>query len=168
MHVRFRGRRTVLYATVASSAVLLLTGSLPSCSGSKDSGARFAHPPVQQSPSLPPNTCRFAGTIITVLPPESGRDDGPCSKVPCTADVRVDSILGYGSSFPYPLAAGTVVRIRFAYTLTPSATQFPETEDLPSPLIAGDAFRGTMEGTEGLAKGTGSPMAFTVRTYQKK
>ncbi len=168
MNVRFRGRRTVLCAALASTAVLLLTGFLPSCSGSKDSGARSLNLPVQQSPSLPPNTCRFAGTVMTVLPPDSGRGDGPCSKVSCTADVRVDSILGYGSAFPYPLAAGTVVRLRFTYTLTPSTTLFPGTHDLPSPLVAGDAFRGMMEGAEGLAKGSGSPMAFTVSTYQKK
>jgi len=166
-----RGRRTVLCATLASIAVILLAGCLSSCCGSKDTATRFPNQPVQQSPSLPPNACRFAGTIISVLPPESGRDDGPCSKVPCTAQVRVDTILGYGSSFPYPVAAGTVVTIRFAYTLTPSASLFPGRKDLPSSLIAGDAFHGVMEGTEGtegLAQAPGSPRTFTVSTYQKK
>jgi len=166
--VRSRGRRTVLFATLASSSILVLTGSLPSCSGSKDSSVKSINSPAQQTLSLPPNTCRFAGTIVAVLPPDSAEGGGPCSKAPCTADVRIDSVLGYGSAFPYPLAAGTVVRMRFAYTLTPSTTLFPGVQALPSPLVAGDALNGVLEGMEGLAKGPGSPMSFTVSTYQKK
>ena len=84
------------------------------------------------------------------------------------ADVRVDSVLGYGSSFPYPLAAGAVVRIRFSYTLAPSAAMFPDARDLPSSLSAGDAFRGVMESAEGLSKGTASAMTFSISKYQKK
>ena len=42
---------------------------------------------------------------------------GPCSKPPCRATVLVDSVLGYGSSFGAPLAAGRSIRAEFTFTL---------------------------------------------------
>ena len=160
--------RTVLVACSAVTSFFLLAGFLPSCGPSKDSTSKTVTLPKPQSPSLPPNACRIAGTITAVLPADSVAGNAPCGKVPCEADVRVDSILGYGSSFPYPLAAGTIVRMRFAYTLAPTAAMFPGTPDLPQGLKSGDAFRGVMEAGEGLAQKAGSTPKYSISTYQKK
>jgi hypothetical protein len=150
------------------TSLLLLAGFVPSCSASKDTTAKTVTLTVPQSPSLPPNACRIVGTIMTVLAPAASTEPGPCGKVPCQADVRVDSILGYGSSFPYPLAAGAIVRMRFSYTLAPTTAMFPGTADLPKAMTAGDAFSGVMEGGEGLAPKAGSVTIYTISMYQKK
>ena len=160
--------RTVLVACTALLAIFLLAGFLPSCGPSKESTAKTVTLPTPKSPSLPPNACRIAGTITAVHPADSAGEHGPCGKVPCEADVRVDSILGYGSSFPYPLAAGTVVRMRFAYTLAPTAAMFPGTPELPQALKLGDAFHGVMESGEGLAPKGASAPKYSISTYQKK
>lgn len=111
---------------------------LCSCSSARDENKKENSTGDREFVSLPgapipPNTCRLIGTIVAVdstLQPAKAGD--PCSKVPCVATIRVDSLIGYGPAFARPLVSGDQIRARFAFTLRPSREQFPEmTESYP-------------------------------------
>lgn len=122
---------------------------------------------VPLSLPMPPGTCRVAATVLGVVPPDPG-EAGPCSTIPCSAMVRIDSVLGYGPAFPEPLSAGKVISVRFRYTLSPSKELFPSISILPLPLGKGDAFVAVLEGTDAPAPGGHSVTAFGVTTYEKR
>ena len=154
---------------------LMLTGLAAallcsSCSPAKDPATgRRESPPVPPSPSLtqapiPPNACRVRATILAIdssVSSDSSTD--PCSRYPCRATVRIDEVLGYGSAFSTPLAAGGTLPVRFTLTLAPSAVVFPEMNPGLPGLTAGDSFAADIEGG-GPAIG-GAARLFTVRTY---
>ncbi|HEX9006618.1 MAG TPA: hypothetical protein VF889_04955 [Bacteroidota bacterium] len=79
--------------------------------------------PGDRTPAVAPDRCRL---VITVLSIDSVREAaGPCSRVPCTAVVRIDSILAYGFAFPPVLRAGQTVPARFVFTTQRSDLWFP-------------------------------------------
>jgi hypothetical protein len=90
---------------------------------------------------LPPNTCRIVGTLLTV---DTVRLDssGPCARIPCYAWIHIDSVVGYGSSFPRPLAEGETVEAKFP--AQPQAMQGGE--GAPAP---GTTFMADVETNEG-------------------
>ncbi len=98
-----------------------------------------------QSNKIPPGQCRIAGTIISVdstLDKYSSKD--PCSIHPCKAVVRVDSIIGYGSSFP-PLKQGSSIKMYFYFTLGPTTKDlFPNLNSFYPGLNTGDSFTGNI------------------------
>jgi len=81
---------------------------------------------IQNDVRIPPGKCRFIGTIEEIHDNQlSDNKDDPCSKVPCLATVRIDSVLGYGQGVLRPLAKGERIQVQFKFTLQPSATYFP-------------------------------------------
>ena len=75
---------------------------------------------------IPPDHCRVVATVIRIEPiVEETNDKNPCSRFPCRAIVRIDSLVGYGSAFPYPLAPGQQIPVTFALTLGPTKETFP-------------------------------------------
>lgn len=123
-------------------------------------------PAAQTGPPLPPSICRIVGTVVSVdsvLMPASSGD--PCSKAPCGALVRVDSVLGYGAAFPQPLTPGETVHIRFTFALGPTATFLPSVSPAFPGLTIGARFKADMEGiAEPVGPSGGS--AFVVGTYE--
>ncbi len=74
-------------------------------------------------PTVAPDRCRLVCTVLTI---DTLRDaTGPCSMVPCTAVVRIDSILTYGFAFPPVLRVGQTISARFVFTTQQSDRWFP-------------------------------------------
>src|SRR5512135_1891816 len=92
--------------------VLCLEACLEGCTASGSLPAekqpeRRPAPPGQGTPAVAPDRCRLVCTVLSI---DSVRETaGPCSKVPCTAVVRIDSILAYGFAFPPVLRVGQAV-----------------------------------------------------------
>lgn len=107
--------------------VLLMLVFIISCSTVKESGKNNN----DNAKMVSPGYCRIKGTIVKI---DSTLEHGnsPCSKVPCSAVVRVDSILGYGAGFG-TIKIGSNINLRFAFTLGPTTKElFPNlTERLP-------------------------------------
>jgi hypothetical protein len=99
--------------------------------------------------AIPPNHCRLIGTVLKVHEVESAlNSDDPCSRFPCTATVRVDSIVGYGSAFGGALGIGQEIEVQFLYTLAPSEEAYPsESFSLPG-LGDGDRFGADLRGAQ--------------------
>ena len=168
---------TARIAAVVACALLLWLGL--GCSSSQqesDAGAtkptgNVLHPPEpgESAQSVPPGHCRFFATVVSIdsLPavPESA---GPCSKAPCTATVRVDSVVAYGSAFPRPLAKGQLLHIRFIYTLNPSQLLFPGMKPGLPGLTSGDRFKADLEGTNTPVSAQDNGIAYTIRQYDKQ
>jgi|ERR1041385_1327776 hypothetical protein len=102
--------------------------------------------------TIAPGHCRIIGTIVKVDSTLLSTDrSNPCAKAPCVASIRVDSILGYGSSFPKPLSVGSVITVKFAFTLAPT------TPDL-FPNMA-ESYPGLQVNSQFLADVTSQPMS---------
>ncbi len=81
--------------------------------------------PSDPGPGLSPDHCRIIATVVSIENLLSGHPGDPCSKAACTAAIRVDEILGYGSGFNKPLSKGSEIRVRFLYTLASTKELFP-------------------------------------------
>jgi hypothetical protein len=128
----------------------------------KESGHSDARP-AEPGPGVPPNHCRIVGTVVSIEPGRSANPGDPCSKVPCQAIVRVEKVLEYGSSFLPPLSQGSLIRVHFVFTMSPTNNLFP---DLKPPLPG--LTEGTTFETELSNQGEGgdSVGGAEYRTYQ--
>lgn len=128
---------------------LVVAGMIASCASSRSAAPEREPPPFVTGEPIAPNHCRVVGTILEMQEPDAGATgSGPCSRYPCVAKVRVDSVLGYGSAFPGALAPGQAIQVRFQFTLAPSSEVFPnETFSLPG-LTPGDRFAADVSGFE--------------------
>ncbi len=118
-----------------------------------------------QGESIPPGKCRIVGTIIAIDSTLEG--NGPCSKAPCRALVRVDSILGYGSAFRNPLPLHGQVSVRFAWTLAPTTEDlFPNMTDRLPGLVTGSTFRSDVESNVEMNSAGGRGW-YVVKTYKR-
>lgn len=115
--------RIIHVALIVSVAVLCA-----SCKSSdqtmEDGTQQKMMKPADVGPGVPPGHCRLVATVVKIEE-AIGSGNEPCAKVPCVAEVRVDEILGYGSAFGTPLAAGKNIRIKFTYTTGPTQELFP-------------------------------------------
>ena len=121
-----------------------------------------------QSNKIPPGQCRIVGTIISIdstLDKYSSKD--PCSIHPCNAVVRVDSIIGYGNSFP-PLRQRSSINLNFIFTLGPTTKDlFPNLNEFYPGLSTGDSFIGNI--SVRLVMNTSKKLKqFEIYGYQKK
>ncbi len=119
--------------------------------------------PLPETP-IPPGHIRIVGTVVRVLAP-SGSTASPCDQFACDAQVRIDSVLGYGSGVTAALAAGQQVRMHFPFTLHPTREARPDLQvDLPG-LQEGDRFRADVE-VQGPSPGK-SALSFRIYRYEK-
>ncbi len=133
--------------------------------GTKSSGANAGTTKVSEN--ISPGHCRITGTIVRIDSTlDSGNKNNPCSKVPCTAVVKVDSVWGYGLGFP-PLGIGKEITIKFKFTLGPTTKElFPGMKDFYPGLKIGDSFLGDIQ--KELESGTaGKGNFFTIYGYRK-
>ena len=136
-------------ALVVSAAGIMLAVS--SCGSPKPPGgtdqAESVKRPADVREPVPVGHCRIIGTVLEVHAPDpkiAGED--LCSKYPCRASVRVDSILGYGSGFPGALGPGQMIEARFEYTLAPSKEAYPGAAFTLPGLAPGDRFQADLSG----------------------
>jgi len=90
---------------------------------------------------IPVGACKVVVTVVSIDSSRASTQTGdPCAKAPCTAVVRIDSVLGCGSSADRSLVPGLTLRARFTYTLASSMDLFPSlTPALPG-LSVGSRF----------------------------
>lgn len=122
-------------------------------------------PIAEQGVRIAPGHCRIIGTLTFI--DTTLEETGPCSKAPCRAIVRVDSILGYGSAFSNPVAMKAQVAVRFAFTLSPTTTElFPNmTERLPG-LQVGSKLQTDIESRQEMGT-TGNRPTYLIYNYRK-
>jgi|GEM_PF-6157833 len=95
-----------------------------------------------------PNSFRVLATVVSIDPVGSGAphsgSGGPCAKVPCVATVRVDSVISDGMGSAVPLSIGESVKVRFAYTLSPTREVLPNLKQQLPGLSVGSRFEADM------------------------
>lgn len=152
--------RLAIISTVVSVISLSCSTSKQEQSASRQGQEEALAPP---SP-LAPNTCRLIGTIVEIDAKLAGTDPkDPCSKAPCFAVVRIDSVVGYGSAFPTSLGVGATMRTRFAHTLAATKDVLPEVSPALPGLHAGSRIKADVSATTAL--GSKEP-SFTIYAYE--
>ena len=130
--------------------------------GQGDSAPR----PVIQRETIPPSRCRLVGTIVAIDSGfRSSNANEPCSRVPCRASVRVDSVLGYGPGFPTVLSRSEEIYVKFAFTLGPTRELFPNMSEFYPGLGVGSTFTADVTGTAMPTMGKSYTPEFEVYGY---
>lgn len=151
------------------------------CSGSGDppETAENQSENTQPSASVPiqtiaesnisPNHCRIIGTIVAIDETLTSLDSSnPCSKAPCRATVRIESVIGYGSAFGAPLATGRDIEVSFRFTLNPTKDLIPNmTEDYPG-LQVNSRFLADVESIEVMAQEKEGGIEYVIYGYEIK
>jgi hypothetical protein len=106
--------------------------------------------------------CRIEGLVISETTVPGDDTTSLCAKYPCRARVKINRILGCGSSVSVSLNEQDTVTINFAYTLHNTKTLFPSIKKQYPGLktgqkFTGDAIQHQQAGTDG---------AFTVYDYE--
>lgn len=133
-----------MYIQVKCLTVMLLCAASVFCSSSKEGieGAELRARPDVFPRTIPPDRCRIIGSIMSIDSSfRIGGPDDPCSRAPCLARVRVESVLGYGSAFNSPLAKDRVVVVLFKFTLSPTKDVLPSLEPSFPGLNPGSRFK---------------------------
>lgn len=107
----------------------------------KEEASSQTQKPADVGPGVPPGHCRIVGTVISISNSLTAKAEDPCSKAPCTASIKVDEILGYGSAFTSPLSAGKEIQVRFTFTLAPSKEMYPQMAPPLPGLAVGSRFQ---------------------------
>jgi hypothetical protein len=96
-------------------------------------------PELVKPDTIPPGHAQITGKIILIEPTLSTADSSdPCSKVPCIAKVKVESI-EYGAGFS--VLNNKEIRIKFEFTLSPTTKDlFPNMNESYPGLKVGDEF----------------------------
>jgi hypothetical protein len=155
-------------------ASLSIIAMFISCRSSHQAGVadgKNDSPPVKSAiqlpgPSLPPSICRIVGTVVLIDSAfvSAGGND-LCSKAPCIASVRIDSVLGYGSAFPYPIAPGQTLRVGFTFTLAPTGQVLPSMTPGYAGLAVGSQFKADLESAP-TPGSSSSEKRFVVGAYE--
>lgn len=115
---------------------------------------------------IPPNHCKVIATIEFIDQTMKGMNEkDPCGKAPCMATVRIDSILGYGSAFGYPLSPGQNILARFAHTLNPTSETQPDVKPALPGLSVGSTFEALVNASPVMGK---SDPSYSIYGYSKK
>jgi len=118
-------------------------------------------PKIEKPDTIPPGHAQITGSIIEIEPiSNNGNSSGPCSKAPCVAKVKIESIQ-YGAGFP--ALSSKEVKIRFAFTLSPTTKDlFPNMDESYPGLRVGDDFSALAASGESM---NSSGEQFTVYGY---
>jgi len=133
--------------------------------------AHTVQPPMKQTSHearrIPPGKCRIVASVVEIHKDElSAAASDPCSRVPCTATVRVDSVLGYGPGVTHPIAKGDTLRVRFAFTLAPSRENYPRLQQELPGLSVHATFQADMDIQTGGSPADGAPeVRYLVYAY---
>ena len=111
---------------------------------------------------IDPNNGLIEGEIIDILPAKKKRSQKLCNKFPCKAIVRINKVVGYGSSFPIIFSKGMEIKVFFAHSLEPSKEVLPNLKyNLPG-LSTGAKFKAKIEAIEKL----GGSIKYSVYYYE--
>jgi hypothetical protein len=157
-----------------STALILILGlgtSLISCRSPKENMKETSDAqrtmPAQPGPGVPPSHCRINGTIVAIDQQRTGNPNDACSKAPCLATVKVDEVLGYGSGFTDVLGKGKELKVKFEYTLAPTADLFPQMAPPLPGLEVGAKFQTDLLMLGPSLSGS-NESGYIVKQYQRK
>ncbi len=149
------------------AGLLLLALSLVSCRSTLEDRREAAKTLPIPAAGLPPDVCRIVATVIRVdsTLKGSGPDD-PCAKAPCEAMVLVDSVLGYGSSFPQTLSPGSLIRTHFTLSVAPTEQVLPSYKPAYPGIAAGSRIRADLKSLPVLGDTQDGKKTFSVDWYE--
>ncbi len=125
--------------------------------------------PTISAQRIAPNHCRLVGTVVSIDSALLSSDPkDPCSKVPCRATVRVDSVIGYGSAFPEALSKGKEVVVAFKFTTAATEAFFPEMSHSYPGVQVGSTFIADIEAQRTLMSKRATGHEFVVYGYEVK
>lgn len=117
-----------------------------------------------------PGTAHLYGTVMEIKRTRFYSDtSNPCSKHPCRASVRIDSVAGYGVGFPEEFSRGQRIVVSFALTLDPTDTILPNLRSPLPGLETGSSFEADLYFNQGPFSGQSSleDGSMTVYFYRK-
>src|SRR5437867_5493956 len=166
MGCRMSGLFVVVFSVLLISCSSTRKGDAEKDSKDQDRQQRLA-PLLPGGEQVPPGHCRVRGTVVRIDSLVATPDtSNPCSRFPCRATVRVDSVLGYGAAFVHPLPLGSEIVVTFIFTLHPTAEIFPAMKESFPGLSIGSVFLADIEGTEGMAVHEKSEFSFSIYGYK--
>lgn len=136
-------------------AVLLST--LISCKETKEATSLKEETQVS---GLASNEAFISGRIVSISPERDA--DGPCSKAPCVAEVKVESISNKGKLFRLDNME-EIIKVNFSYTLSPTETIFPSMQKHYPGLVLKDQFEAKVQSRISL----NDVITYTIRDYTK-
>lgn len=94
-----------------------------------------------------PGYAKISATVIEIDSTlDSGKNDKPCGSVPCYAQVKIDSVHGYGAAFGQPLIKGSTIRLKFMFTVEKTTEELFPTLDTHLPGVGvGSKFKGDIQ-----------------------
>ena len=142
---------------ISSSFLILI---IIACTSSKD-------PQTTLPNDIAPNNSRISGTIISIE--DISESTGPCSEQPCIANVYINNVIGYGSSFKTPIAKGEKIKLNFAFTLSETSKElFPSLVKHFPGLKVNDKFIGDIEKIEPIQLDTkNTQVEYRIFNYDK-
>ncbi len=123
--------------------------------------------PYSAAAPIPPNHGRIIGVVTNIHDITETSDlSGPCSREPCRATIRIESVLGYGAAFGRPLAKGSEIPVFSPFTLMPTNTRFPDLKkDYPG-LSVGSRFRADIESRLAFQPERGEKVLYIIYGYE--
>ena len=121
-----------------------------------DIGLGHTDTTIPNQTNIPPQYCRLIGMIVEVEKIVDKQTRG-CKIGPCYAMIKIEQVLGYGSSFPSNFQSGDEITVFFPSSLN-------STDHLPG-LKKGDRFKADMEGAISLYSISNQP-TYTIYSYE--
>lgn len=115
-----------------------------------------------------PGQCRLTAQVIKIdATLSNGSSKDPCSKAPCTAWVKIKSIVGCGSGIT-ALNLGDTLKTKFSFTLNPTTKETFLTliENFPG-LIEGSLFEADFQLLPSNPSNPNKERLYLVNTYKK-
>ena len=164
--------------TVRIVFMIVFSGFLLMCTEAQQESNKTVTVKETTSPATPqavtggkiaPNHSRIVGTIVSIDKTLLSADSSTLySKHPSRAVVRIDSVLGYGSAFPEPLAAGTEIPVFFKFTLSPTKDILPDmTQEYPG-LSVNSTFLADVEAADAPETSKDKSITYTIYGYEVK
>lgn len=97
---------------------------------------------------IAPEYCRIRAKVVAIKGLDKTYPEGsPCNDYPCAAQIMIEKVIGYGSTFSTTLANEQLIDVYFPFTLHSTKEVFTkrEVKELPG-LKVGDTFEADMEG----------------------
>ncbi len=118
----------------------------------------------QSRQEVPPDHVRIRGVIVSQS--LSKKETGTCLQYPCWALIKIEKVFGYGSGFSGSIGLGDIVEVRFASTLLPTESLFPNRENHLPGLSSGETFLADLKQKLGIDL-SGQNSTYEIDEYAK-
>lgn len=118
--------------------------------------------------TIAPGQCRLTAQVIKIdATLSNGSSKDPCTKAPCTAWVKIKSIVGCGSGIT-ALNLGDTLKTKFSFTLNPTTKEtFPTLKENFPGLKEGSLFEADFQLLPSNPSNPNKEKLYLVNTYKK-